>query len=96
MFSLFQINHVLVIAGVNSQRFDHIMGQLNTLHLAANYIPKPLILMNGSSLMWMLSPGNHRISISEYIRNDPVCSWCGLIPIGHPSVGSTTELKMES
>ena len=93
LFLRLQINHVLVIAGVNSQRFDHIMGQLNTLHRATDYIPKPLILMNGFSLLWMLSPGNHKISIPEHIRNGPSSSWCGLIPVGNPSVVSTTGLK---
>ncbi|XP_042880837.1 thiamin pyrophosphokinase 1-like isoform X3 [Penaeus japonicus] len=87
------IEQVLVIAGVHSERFDHIMANLATLFKVNTLIPMPVILLCKGSLIWLLSPGNHRILVEKDVILNSKRSWCGLIPLGHPAVVTTSGLK---
>ncbi|XP_037782476.1 thiamin pyrophosphokinase 1-like [Penaeus monodon] len=87
------IDQVLVIAGVHSERFDHIMANLATLFKVDELISVPVIMLCKGSLIWLLSPGNHRIEVAKDVILNSQRAWCGLIPLGHPTVVTTLGLK---
>ncbi|CAK9829594.1 Thiamin pyrophosphokinase 1 [Anthophora retusa] len=77
----------------SSGRFDHIMGNINTLYKSDKLIGHiQVIQIASSSLTWILRPGLHHIVIPKILVQNN--TWCGLLPIGAP-VNSivTTGLK---
>ncbi|XP_047469383.1 thiamin pyrophosphokinase 1-like isoform X2 [Penaeus chinensis] len=87
------VDQVLVIAGVHSERFDHIMANLATLFKVDKLIPVPVIMLCKGSLIWLLSPGDHRIEVAKDVILNSQRAWCGLIPLGHPAIVTTSGLK---
>ncbi|XP_075971499.1 thiamine pyrophosphokinase 1 isoform X2 [Anticarsia gemmatalis] len=91
-----EIDHVLVFAQ-SSGRLDQTLGNIQTLFLARD---KKLInpdtkvyLLSDDALSWLLSPGDHVITIPEETRSHKN-SWCSLIPIGEVcQLATTTGLK---
>ncbi|KAM3967411.1 thiamine pyrophosphokinase 1 [Aphomia sociella] len=88
-----QLNHVIAICQ-NSGRTDHILANIQTLHLA---IEKNLLspdttvyILSDDSISWLLSSGEHVISIPEETRQHRR-AWCSLIPIGTPCESVTTS-----
>lgn len=76
----------------SSGRFDHIMGNINTLYRSEDLIGIQVIQVGSTSLTWVLRPGLHSIIIPKpLVQNNP---WCGLLPIGGPvNCIETTGLK---
>lgn len=56
-------------------------------------ISVPVIMLCKGSLIWLLSPGNHRIEVAKDVILNSQRAWCGLIPLGHPTVVTTLGLK---
>ena len=82
------LNSVYVFAD-SSGRFDHIIGNINTLHKSAKLIgDRQVIHVASNSLTWMLKPGFHSIVIPDILVQNN--SWCGLLPIGAPVNSITT------
>lgn len=78
----------------NVGRFDHLMGNINTLYKVPSYSHLKhlnVYLLGNDCLTWLLQPGYHTIHIPEKIWSNK--SYCSLIPIGHPCCVSTTGLK---
>lgn len=76
-----------------SGRFDHIIGNINTLCKSDKLVEDiQVIQVASNSLTWLLRPGTHKIMIPDILIQHN--SWCGLLPIGS-SVNciTTTGLK---
>ncbi|KAK2583349.1 hypothetical protein KPH14_009347 [Odynerus spinipes] len=76
-----------------SGRFDHVLGNVNTLYKAEHMIRNvQIIQIAADSLTWLLKPGFHRIMVPDELLQGN--NWCGLLPIGAPAKHiSTTGLK---
>ncbi|XP_076682552.1 thiamine pyrophosphokinase 1 isoform X1 [Andrena cerasifolii] len=73
----------------SSGRFDHIIGNINTLHKSNELIgDRQVIQVASNSLIWILKPGFHSIVIPNILVQNN--SWCGLLPIGAPVNSITT------
>ncbi|XP_076246255.1 thiamine pyrophosphokinase 1-like isoform X1 [Calliopsis andreniformis] len=77
----------------SSGRFDHIIGNINTLYKSNKLIRNTQVIQIASnSLTWILQPGFHTIVIPNILVQNN--SWCGLLPIGAPvNQITTTGLK---
>ncbi|OAD51950.1 Thiamin pyrophosphokinase 1 [Eufriesea mexicana] len=87
-----KLNGIYVFAD-SSGRFDHIMGNINTLYKSDELIKNvQIIQIANNSLTWILRPGFHSIIIPKILVQNS--SWCGLLPIGAPvNCIITTGLK---
>ncbi|XP_018561599.1 thiamin pyrophosphokinase 1 [Anoplophora glabripennis] len=86
-----QIDTVYALADT-SGRFDQIMANINTLYKSRDILKNVKIYqVASSSLTWLLSKGQHSISIPATLRKNQ--EWCALIPVGSPCVVSSTGLK---
>ncbi|KAK9298331.1 hypothetical protein QLX08_008332 [Tetragonisca angustula] len=87
-----KLNRIYVFADT-SGRFDHIMGNINTLYKSDKIIESiQVIHLASNSLTWILRPGLHSIIIPKMLVQNN--SWCGLLPIGAPvNCIVTTGLK---
>ncbi|XP_066141686.1 thiamin pyrophosphokinase 1 [Euwallacea fornicatus] len=86
-----EIDMVFVL-GDTSGRFDQIIANINTMYKALSFMSTIKIFQIATnSLTFLLSPGNHRISIPKTLRDKE--GWCALIPLGAPCIASTTGLK---
>lgn len=75
----------------NTGRLDHILSNLNTLQQSPDILGNvPLYLRTRDSLSWVLHPGRHRIHV-----HDRVNEHCGLIPLGHPAVVTSSGFKWD-
>nr|XP_050869975.1 thiamin pyrophosphokinase 1-like [Vespula vulgaris] len=85
--------HGIFVIVENSGRFDHLLGNINTLYKADKIIQNIQIIQVASdSLTWLLKPGFHRIKIPDILLQEN--NWCGLLPIGAPvNQITTTGLK---
>ncbi|KAG8190722.1 hypothetical protein JTE90_024857 [Oedothorax gibbosus] len=84
-----QVSSILAIVR-NGDRVDHMIGNLNTLFLARDIVSVPVFILGYNSLTWLLSPGHHKIHISQ----DMLDSHVGLIPLGKECEDvSTTGLQ---
>ncbi|XP_064118432.1 thiamin pyrophosphokinase 1-like isoform X2 [Macrobrachium nipponense] len=88
-----QLKHIVVIAAVCNERFDHVIANLSTLYKVEHVVPVPVIVVSGASLFWLLSEGDHTIQVSQEIILNPLRSWCGLVPLGYPATVTTKGLK---
>ncbi|KAK3907925.1 thiamine pyrophosphokinase 1 [Frankliniella fusca] len=83
-------NFIIAVCEV-SGRLDQILSQLNTLHSHEECI----VLLSSCSATWVLRPGTHKIYVSG-LKNRGILShdrWIGLIPVGAPSIVTTSGLK---
>ncbi|XP_011700148.1 PREDICTED: thiamin pyrophosphokinase 1 [Wasmannia auropunctata] len=83
----------IYVLAETSGRFDHIIGNVNTLYKSEKLVGNiQVIQVASNSMTWMLKPGLHSIHIPEILVRQK--SWCGLLPIGCPvNCISTTGLK---
>lgn len=56
-------------------------------------IPVPVIMLCKGSLIWLLNSGDHRIEVAKDVILNSKRAWCGLIPLGHPAIVTTSGLK---
>ncbi|KAG0729432.1 thiamine pyrophosphokinase 1 [Chionoecetes opilio] len=87
------VSHILVMAGSNNNRFDHVLAIVATLYKACEMATTPVVVVWGGSLFWVLQPGQHRIQVPPELCREPSASWCGLVPVGQPATATTTGLK---
>ncbi|KAL9385000.1 hypothetical protein Peur_022010 [Populus x canadensis] len=77
-------NLCILVAGALGGRFDHEAGNMNLLY---RFSTMRLILLSDDCLIYLL-PSTHLHEI--YIQSSVEGPHCGLIPIGMPSVSTTT------
>ncbi|XP_054724799.1 thiamin pyrophosphokinase 1-like [Uloborus diversus] len=84
-----QVSAIVAVAQ-NGDRLDHLLGNLNTLYIAEKMTLMPVLILGNASLTWLISPGHHKIHVSEKM----IDSHIGLIPLGKEcSNVSSTGLK---
>lgn len=82
------LNQVYVFVET-SGRFDHIIGNINTLYKSDSYIGDAKIIQIASnSLTWILKSGFHSIKVPEVLMGKNC--WCGLLPFGSTVNSITT------
>lgn len=83
-------NLVIAIAGL-SERFDHSMGNINTLYKAYDLLPKEarICIMYESTYICLLQEGCTTLDVATGLEG----SWCGLIPVSGPVTVTSTGLK---
>lgn len=80
-----QLHHIVAVVDTTG-RFDHIMGNIETLYLAKQWTDCPIYLLSSKGLTWLMDKGHHRIKLDKELSSQT----CGLIPIGSPCEHVTT------
>ncbi|XP_050509968.1 thiamin pyrophosphokinase 1 [Diabrotica virgifera virgifera] len=75
-----------------SGRLDQVMANINTLYKVRNIMSDiDIFLIAASSVSWLLDTGSHEITLPQELIKSK--SWCALLPVGAPSIVTTSGLK---
>ena len=83
---------MIVVVSSGRGRFDHSMGNINTLFSSSEYTSLPVILMSENDMQYVI-PGDSGLTLT--LDTGLEGPYCGLFPLSGPSVVSTSGLKWD-
>ncbi|CAG9837465.1 unnamed protein product [Diabrotica balteata] len=86
-----KLDTIYVLADT-SGRLDQVMANINTLYKMRNIMSDiDIFLVASSSISWLLDTGSHEIILPQNLIKSG--SWCALLPVGAPSIVTSSGLK---